>query len=54
MADVFGKTPYDYAKQTKDRLIIEAVVQGIYESEPAERERLMRTIPLSSILEHSV
>lgn len=50
--DVFGKTPLDYAIKTADKLVIEAILKGIYESEAEEKIKIMRTIKLSLLLKH--
>lgn len=52
MLDSFGKSPLDYAIESKDRLIIEAIMVGIFETEASERSKIMRTLPLSLLLEH--
>lgn len=48
--DVFGKTPLDYANDSKDKLIIEAVLKGIFETKPKERTKILRTLRLSTLL----
>lgn len=51
MLDSFGKSPLDYAIDSKDRLIIDTIMNGIFNTEAIERTRIMRTLPLSLLLE---
>ena len=52
--DVFGKTPFDYAVQTDNKVTIQAILQGILICEQKERTRIMRTLPLDTLLAHPV
>lgn len=52
MLDSFGKSPLDYAIESHDRLIIDTVMNGLFNTEAVERTRIMRTLPLSVLLEH--
>ena len=53
-ADIFGKTPLDYAVKSGDRVTIDIMLEGIYTSDPAERDAIMRNLPLSTLLENNV
>lgn len=48
--DVFGKTPLDYAIDSKDKLIIEAILKGIFETKSKIRTKILRTLKLSTLL----
>ena len=49
---MFGKTPLDYALKKKDKALLEAVIQGLFETEAEERERIMRGLPLNILLKY--
>ena len=50
--DAFGKSPLDYAIATKDKLIIETILNGINSMDSEEKVKILRTLPLNLIVEH--
>lgn len=40
----------DYAIESKDKLIIEAVLRGIFETKGKEKTKLLRTLRLNTLL----
>lgn len=50
--DQFGMSPLDYAFETQDKLIIEAVLTGIDQMENEEKLKILRTLPLNKLLQH--
>lgn len=50
--DAFGKSPLDYAIETGDKLIIETILGGIDQMETEEKIKILRTLPLNTLVEH--
>ena len=51
--DSFGKSPLDYAIETNDKLIIEAILGGIEQMENEEKIKILRTLPLHVLVTYS-
>ncbi len=49
--DDYGKSPFDYAKQSKNRKILDAVLKGIYQLDYSKIKDILNVITFNSLIE---